>query len=194
MLVLSGAMSGFTVSMFLPHRYEATARLVFTRAYQPDAARLFDGASEVTLLPQSLELMIRRSPAFKNRLYLESVGEIVAETRANLVIASEPEIGSAGATIRFEDDDVDTALDVTRFLLSDFSNNAARMANARNVADIIRITRVPAAHLTGLTPWRLTGAGTAIGFAVSLLIWILLPRLKTQPVSGPHRPPEPGRS
>jgi hypothetical protein len=173
MLALGGAIAGFTASTFVPHRYLGTARFVFISPYSSNAPALFDSASGITLLPQSLELMIRRSPSFKNRLYVESVADLVEETRGNLTVKSTP---ASGGVIEFESEDVDAALEVTRMTLSEFGNNAARAANAKKAADVIRIVNLPEARLTGVTPWLLTVTGSAAGLLISLLIWILLPR------------------
>jgi hypothetical protein len=172
MLALCGAMVGFAASIFVPRRYKADARFAFNSAYAANAQAIFEGASEVTLLPQSLELMIRQSPNFKNQLYVEAPGEIVAEVRSAIVLKLS---GSKGS-IEYEDDNVDTALEVTRVLLSEFGDNAARIANAQKGTDVIRIVRTPEAGLTGLTPWRLTIAGLASGLCLALLIRMLLPR------------------
>jgi hypothetical protein len=172
MLVLSGAIAGFTASTFFPHRYLGKASFVFISPYNANAPALFESASDVTLLPQSLELMIRRSPYFKNRLYVEPVADLVAETRGNLTIKSTP---ASGGVIEFENEDVDAALEVTRVTLSEFGNNAARAANARKASDVIRIITLPDARLTGLTPWLMTATGMVAGLLLSILIWILMP-------------------
>ena len=170
MLSLCGAVAGFTVSVFVPHRYLASATLVFVSPYDADAKTLFERASEETLQKQSLELMIRRSPYFKSRLYVEPAGDIIAETRGNLNITSAIVAKSTRTLIEFEDDDVDTALDVTRVLLSEFGNNAARIANAKKGSDVIRIVNAPDARLTGLTPGLLTAGGLGMGLLAALLI------------------------
>jgi hypothetical protein len=172
MLALCGAMAGFTTSVFIPHRYLASARFVFLSPYNANAAALFDSASDITLLPQSLELMIRRSPYFKNRLYVESAADLVAETRGNLRMKNTP---ASGGVIEFENEDAEAALEVTRVTLSEFGNNAARAANAKKASDVIRIIELPEARLTGLTPWLLTATGLTAGVLISVLIWILLP-------------------
>jgi hypothetical protein len=182
MLAFSGALLGFSLSTLIPHRYQARTEFVFLSPYDADAQTLFDRASDITLLPQSLELMIRRSPYYKNRLYVESIADLISETRGSLNVKSAaPVAGKRGGVIEFEDDDVETALDVTRVMLSEFGNNAARAANAKRSADVIRIVRTPDAHLTGLTPWLLTRTGLLAGLIVALLIRILLPR--TQPAT-----------
>jgi hypothetical protein len=179
MLAAGGAMAGFIASAFVPRRYEGTARFVFISPYDGEAPALFDRASEVTLLPQSLELMIRRSPYFKNRLYVDSVADLITETRANLNVKSSATSGEPGGLIRFDDDEVDTALEVTRVILSEFGNNAAGVANAKKAGDVIRITEAPQTRLTGLTPALLTGIGLASGLLLALLVWILLPRARS---------------
>jgi hypothetical protein len=166
MLALGGAIAGFTTSTFVPHRYLGSARFVLV-----DPNNVFDTAAGVTLRPQSLELMIRRSPYFKNRLYVEPIADLVAETRGNLSIKSSP----SGGVIQFESEDVDAALEVTRVTLSEFGNNAARAANAKKASEVIRIIKLPDARLTGLTPWLLTAIGLTAGLLMSLLIWLLLP-------------------
>lgn len=174
MLALGGAMAGFTASVFVPHRYEGSARFVFNSPYDAQAAALFDRASEITLLPQSLELMVRRSPYYKNRLYVDSIGDVVTETRGNLSLKSVTKSGKRGGLIEFDDDDVDAALDVTRVVLSEFGNNAAGAAHAKKAADVIRIVEAPDARLTGLTPAILTGFGLASGLLCALFVRILL--------------------
>jgi hypothetical protein len=172
MLALGGAIAGFATSTFIPHRYLGSARFVFISPYNSNAPALFDSASDVTLLPQSLELMIRRSPYYKNRLYVESAADLVAETRGNLTIRNLP----SGGVIEFENEDIDAALEVTRVTLSEFGNNAARAANAKRASDVIRIIKLPDARRTGFTPWLLTALGLTGGLLTSLFIWILLPR------------------
>jgi hypothetical protein len=178
MLAVGGAMAGFTVSSFVPHRYEGSARFIFKSPYDADAPALFDRASEITLLPQSLELMIRRSPYYKNRLYVDSIGDLITETRGNLNVKSVSKTGKPGGLIEFDDDNVDTALDVTRVILSEFGNNAAGAAHAKKAADVIRIVEAPDARLTGLTPALLTAIGLASGLLLAAIVWTLIPRAR----------------
>src|SRR5215471_7982585 len=118
MLALGGALTGFAISLFLPHHYTARARVAFARlpavtqeSYLADSDRLFAAASAATERRQSLELMLRRSPYFSRRPYLETI-EVL---EAHLVIQRESFAGGlTGAKIEFDDDDVDTAIEVVR--------------------------------------------------------------------------------
>lgn len=180
MLAVGGALAGFAVSLFVPHRYQATARFTFAEPYSANARRLFEEASEATLHVGAIEQMIRQSPNFKDLLYLETVGEATAEVRANLTL----KLSGTGGAIRFEDDNAETAIEVVRLVLNDFGNNAARLAGARRAQDVIRVFQTPQARLTGLTPWLLTGFGLLAGLLVSLLVWLLLPRHSRAAVQG----------
>jgi hypothetical protein len=172
MLALCGAIIGFAASLFVPHRYLASARLAFVSPYDANAQMFFDDASEATLNPRALELMIRQSPNFKDQLYIETVTDVIAEVRAGLTLKLSGTVG----TVEYEDDNPDTALEVTRVVLSEFGNNAARIANAKTVPDVIRIVKTPDARLTGFTPWLLTAVGMAGGLFSAFLVWLFLPR------------------
>jgi hypothetical protein len=183
MLVISGALAGFTISLFIPHRYMARAELTFVgkpdvtpASYQADARKLFDSATEITLLPQSIELIIRRSPYFKERLYVESMADILEDVRKNLAIKSFTRDGRSGAQIEFEDDDADTALDVTRDVLSQMGENAARISAVKKATEVVKIVRTPQVNLTGLTPLLLTALGLAAGTLAGLVLWLVAPR------------------
>ena len=188
MLAISGALIGFAISLFVPHRYVARAELTFIgkpgvtpASYEADARKLFDGSAEITLLPQSIELIIRRSPYFKERLYVESMPDILEEVRKNLSIKSFSRDGQTGARIEFEDDDADTSLDVASDVLSQMGENAARISAVRKATEVVKIVRTPQVGLTGLTPLILTALGLATGILAGLVLWLVAPRNKSEP-------------
>ena len=184
MLILSGALIGFTVSLFVPHRYAATAEIAFLSApgvthesYAADARKLYESSLEVTLLPQSLELMIRRSPAFKERLYIQSFSEVLEDVRKNLSVSTISVSGGlSGAKIEFDDDDSDTALDLVREVVSQMGDNAAAVAGAKKASDVLLIVKTPRTDLIGMTPSLLTVVGLAVGLGLASLLWLLAPR------------------
>ncbi|MES1258240.1 MAG: hypothetical protein ABUS51_07410 [Acidobacteriota bacterium] len=178
MLLFSGALIGFSSSLFFPHRYAVSAELAFpgtpgvTRAsYLADAGKLYENSLQATLLPQSLELMIRRSPSFKERLYLQSFPELLEDVRRNLSVTSiQVEGGLKGAKIEFEDDDPDTALDLVREIVGQMGDNAAALSGTKKVSDVIRIVETPRSRLIGITPALLTAIGLAAGLAASVAV------------------------
>jgi hypothetical protein len=174
MLAVSGALIGFTISLFLPHRYKSRAELVFVA--KTDARKLFDSTVELTLLPQSIELIVRRSPYFKERLYVEPMSEVLEDVRKNLSVTAISASGQRGARIEFEDDDADTALDVTKDVLSQMGENAARVSATKKASDVVRIVSTPRVGLTGLTPAILAGLGLAAGLLAGFVVRILAPK------------------
>ena len=181
MLTMSGALIGFTSSLFVPHRYAASAELAFIgtpgvthESYLSDARKLLESSRDVTLLPQSLELMIRRGHLFRERLYLEAFPELRDDVGRNLSIGhiSLPG-GLTGARIEFEDDDADTALDLVREVVSLMGDNAATAAGVKKASDVVRIVETPTSKLTGLTPLLLTAIGLGAGLLAGMMVWLL---------------------
>ena len=184
MLAVSGALLGFSASMFIPRRYVAEADLAISptpgvthESYLSDARRLCDSATELTLIPASLELAIRRSSYFRERLYVDKLTDVQEDVRRNLSITSQTFSGGRiGARIEFEDDDADTALDFTKGILSQLGENAARVAGAKKAADVVTILRIPQTRLAGVTPLMLSGLGAAAGLLLGFLLAVFAPK------------------
>ena len=152
MLVFSGALAGFAVSLSLPRRY------VGRGSVPADSGISVDLAADLTLSPDSLSQVIAQSPYYRQTLGYMPFGQLIEQVRANTIIRTE---GAGSCRVEFTDDDPHNALETTRTLLDEMRKNL----QTPQPAGPVRVgTTGPSAALCSFE-------GFLAGVAAGLCVW-----------------------
>ena len=172
LLVASGALLGFAASYLAEPRYVAGATL---NTAAPDG-QLFRNAWSETLSQESLVPMIVESSAWKSKLDLFPMEDLLRQIREGSAMTSADLPGGVTSfTIEFASDDREAALDTVRALFLRVNDNAALLKP--------RIEHLPRVREAGPNRGLFAGVGMGCGFLAGLVVGWAAVR------SGEVRPP-----
>jgi hypothetical protein len=164
-LMASGALMGFAVSYLAEPRYVAGATL---NTVAPDARQLFRNAWSETLSQESLVPMIVESSAWKSKLDLIPMEDLLRQIREGSAMTSADLPGGVTSfTIEFASEDREAALETMRALFLRVNDNAARLKP--------RIEHLPRVREAGPNRGLFASVGMGCGLLAGLVVgWAAL--------------------
>jgi hypothetical protein len=163
MLIFSGALLGFSVSLLLPTHYVGTVTAAFAQPTDHPEQLLKDAFARTTS-KESLVALTVQSAYLRPRLDYTPIEEMLQSVRDN---AEAHLAGPRNFTVQFRDDDKDAALDTARNLLIEVGRNAAKLEHAPEPSGL---SAPPRARPAGFTGSLLTLIGSGTGLLGAALI------------------------
>ena len=188
MLAIVGALTGYFVSVSMPHRFVAHSVLKVLRPanltkenYDEDSHRMAEAVATEVLSPEMLLGMINRESRLRELLATEPLPELSDRIRAGSKIYATKLPGGVNAiAVDFEDDEAEPAINVNRALTSLAGKVATAAAHYREKGDATETVAPPMAEPTGATLPLCIGLGFAGGLAMGL---VLAAFAKSEPIS-----------
>lgn len=179
MLAIVGALTGFFISIALPHRYLAHASLRVRRAvnltqenYDDDAKRMAEAAAKQVLSDAVLAALIAREARLRELVMVDP--DLAEHIREGSRIYPTPLPGGAhGISIDFEAEEAEPAIDINRALTNLAAKAATGAAQYADKREATEIAEPPRVEPTGATVPLCITLGSAAGLLGGLALALL---------------------